>query len=86
MRMPGSVARVCVAGGSIDMLANALYLIASRLGPLSIVVTLSSLYPASTVVLARVVLHERLSAWQVAGIACAMTAVVMIVGSSVLTS
>ena len=51
------------------MLANALYLLASRNGPLSVVVTLSSLYPASTVILARVVLGERLNAWQQAGIA-----------------
>ena len=45
---------------AIDMAANALYLVAARVGPLSVVVTLSSLYPASTVLLARVVLGERL--------------------------
>ena len=35
-----------------------LYLLASHQGPLSLVVTLSSLYPASTVLLARVVLNS----------------------------
>jgi drug/metabolite transporter (DMT)-like permease len=64
------------------MLANALYLVATRYGPLSMVVPLSSLYPASTVVLARVVLGERLSVWQGIGIACALVAVLMIVGVS----
>src|SRR3954467_5429670 len=49
----GTVARV-FAAGTIDMLANALYLLASRQGQLSVVVTLSSLYPASTVLLARI--------------------------------
>jgi drug/metabolite transporter (DMT)-like permease len=45
------------------------------------VVTLSSLYPASTVVLARVVLHERVSRWQVAGLVCALAAVALIVNA-----
>jgi drug/metabolite transporter (DMT)-like permease len=62
------------------MLANAFYLTASRMGSLSVVVTLSSLYPASTVILARIVLGERLNAWQGAGIVCALAAVVLIVG------
>lgn len=79
MRMPKSVGGLTVAGGLLDMLANLLYLIASRYGPLSVVVTLSSLYPATTVLLARVVLRERLSATQVLGIVCALVAVVLIV-------
>jgi drug/metabolite transporter (DMT)-like permease len=62
------------------MVANALYLLAARLGPLSIVVTLSSLYPASTVLLARIGLGERLHLWQVTGVVCALAAIVLIVG------
>ena len=81
MRMPSTVLTIAVAGGLLDMLANVLYLLASRYGPLSIVVTLSSLYPASTVLLARTVLGERLSAIQIAGIVCALAAVVLIVGT-----
>ena len=60
--------------------ANALYLLATRYGPLSVAVTLSSLYPASTVILARIVLGERLNGWQVTGVACAVLAVALIVG------
>jgi drug/metabolite transporter (DMT)-like permease len=78
-KMSRPVFAIAVGGGILDMLANALYLIAVREGPLTTVVTLSSLYPASTVVLAGIVLHERISAVQALGIAGALLAVVLIV-------
>ena len=76
--VPRKVMPVIVACGAIDMLANALYLIAVREGPLGLVATLASLYPASTVLLARVVLRERLQPVQSIGLACAAAAIVMI--------
>jgi drug/metabolite transporter (DMT)-like permease len=79
LRMPGRVAALVAFGGTIDMLANALYMVAAQQGPLSTVVTLSSLYPASTVLLARLILGERLSAWQITGVGCALAAVMLIV-------
>ena len=79
VRMPLNPATLATLGGALDMIANALYLLAVRIGPLSAVVTLSSLYPASTVLLARAVLGERLSAWQTAGVVTALVAVVLIV-------
>lgn len=79
VRMPVKLAAIAVGGGALDMLANTLYLLAAQIGPLSPVVTLSSLYPASTVLLARAVLGERLNAWQTAGVATALVAVLLIV-------
>lgn len=79
LRMPAQMAGLAIVCGILDMLANALYLVAAREGPLSIVVTLSSLYPASTVLLARFVLRERLNPWQISGVFCALAAVVLIV-------
>lgn len=79
LRMPGRLAALVAFGGVMDMLANALYMVAAQQGPLSIVVTLSSLYPASTVLLARLILGERLNAWQITGVWCALAAVVLIV-------
>ena len=70
---------LALAGGMVDMLANAAYLLAARGGQLSLVVTLSSLYPASTVLLARVLLGERLNARQLGGVGCALAAIVLIV-------
>jgi drug/metabolite transporter (DMT)-like permease len=79
LRMPAGVAALVCTAGIVDMLANALYVLAAREGPLSVVVTLSSLYPASTVLLARIVLRERLSNLQVTGVVCALAAVLLIV-------
>ena len=79
MRMPRRVFGIAMMGGILDMLANAFYLVAVREGPLTAVVTLSSLYPASTVLLARVVLRERLRGVQVVGIVAALAAVALIV-------
>ena len=61
---------IVLFGGALDMAANILYLLAVRRAPLSIVATLVSLYPASTIILARIVLHERLSIMQQAGVVC----------------
>jgi drug/metabolite transporter (DMT)-like permease len=79
LRMPAGPATLALVGGVIDVLANVLYLLAAQRGPLSLVVTLSSLYPASTVLLARVVLAERLNLWQLSGVGCALAAIVLIV-------
>lgn len=74
---PGSLLLIVVAG-AIDMTANCLYLLAVYAGYLSIAAVLTSLYPASTVFLARFVLGERLSAMQKAGVAIALAGVAMI--------
>src|SRR3954463_5094146 len=79
LRMQRPATITAATGGALDMLANALMMLAARVGPLSIVVTLVSLYPTGTVVLARFVLGERLSIVQNAGIVCALVAVILIV-------
>ncbi|MFL6519427.1 MAG: EamA family transporter [Chthoniobacterales bacterium] len=79
LRMDRTASATASLGGALDMAANAVYMTAARIGPLSIVVTLASLYPASTVILARILLKEHLSRTQIAGIACALLAVVLIV-------
>ena len=67
-----------IVGGALDILANVLYLFATRLGMLTIAATLTSLYPASTILLARLVLGERLRRIQITGLACAGVGVALI--------
>ena len=69
---------VIVGAGVFDVTANALYLLAVHGSLLSIVAVLVSLYPVSTVLCSMVVLGERLRAPQVAGVAAAAVAVVLL--------
>ncbi|TFV91692.1 EamA family transporter [Blastococcus sp. CT_GayMR20] len=65
--------------GVADMTANALFLLATQQpGQLAITGVLASLYPVSTVILAQVLLRERLAGAQVAGLGTAVAAVVLI--------
>jgi drug/metabolite transporter (DMT)-like permease len=72
------VVPIVLLGGVGDMAANALFLLATQQGQLAITGVLASLYPVSTVVLAQIVLRERLAGTQVAGLAAAGAAVVLI--------
>ena len=64
--------------GVTDTISNALFLYATQRGSLTVVAVLSSLYPVATVVLARTVLHERLTRLQLAGFVLAMGATTLI--------
>ncbi|MDJ0961725.1 MAG: DMT family transporter [Acidimicrobiia bacterium] len=70
--------KIAVASGMIDMGANGLFIAAAQRGLLSIASVLSSLYPVVTVILAWVVLHERLRTVQIGGVMGAVVAVTMI--------
>jgi drug/metabolite transporter (DMT)-like permease len=60
--------------GVLDAAANAVMLIALRIGELSIVSALTALYPAGTILLAAVVLRERVAGIQWAGLVLALMA------------
>jgi drug/metabolite transporter (DMT)-like permease len=75
--VPGT-RRLVVTAGALDFVANAAFLVAVTTGLISLVAVVTSLYPASTVVLARVLLGERLSRPQVLGLGLAVAGVVLI--------
>jgi drug/metabolite transporter (DMT)-like permease len=64
--------------GVLDAGANVLYFLAAQRGMLSLAAVLASLYPAVTVLLARVVYSERLRVVQRAGLAVAVAGVALV--------
>ncbi|HEX8067009.1 MAG TPA: DMT family transporter [Thermoleophilaceae bacterium] len=70
--------RALVAIGLLDVSANALFAAGTQLGLVSIVSVLGSLYPVMTIVLARLVLGERLRAAQRTGAVGALAGVALI--------
>ena len=70
--------RLAMLAGTLDVTANVFYLLASREGLLSLVGVIGAMYPASTVLLARLVLGERLARHQLIGMGVAALAVGLI--------
>jgi drug/metabolite transporter (DMT)-like permease len=82
LRTPLRLARRPLAAvaaiGLCDVTANALFALASTHGLLSLVAVLGSLYPVMTILLAHIVLGERLTRVQLAGVALALAGVVVL--------
>ncbi|WP_082694895.1 EamA family transporter [Mycobacterium lehmannii] len=74
----GAPLRLAVLAAFIDVGANIAMLLALQAALLSLAGVLMSLYPAATVLLAIVVLRERVTRWQVLGMVLALAAVAMI--------
>jgi len=70
--------RLTLLSGILDMAANVFYLLAARTGYLIIAVILSALYPAPTVMLQKIFLHEKLTALRIAGLILSITGAALI--------
>lgn len=77
-RVHSSVVPLVVLVGFLDMGGNAFYIAATQAGDLAVAATLSSLYPVTTVILAGLLLRERIAPAHGAGIGLAGVAIVLI--------
>jgi drug/metabolite transporter (DMT)-like permease len=74
----GGITGIALASGAIDAAANVCYVLATRAGLFGLAVVITSLYPGMTVLLARVVLGERMRWLQRAGLLLAAAGVVLV--------
>jgi drug/metabolite transporter (DMT)-like permease len=72
--------KLAVGAGALDAVGSVAMLLALQASLLSLASVLISLYPAATVVLAMLVLEERVTRWQAAGMVLALVAVALIAG------
>ena len=78
LAMDRSAVGLGVLAGFFDVTASALFIYASQHGRLDEAVVITSLYPAMTVLLARVFLKEHFSHWKLIGLLAALAAVPLI--------
>lgn len=70
--------RIVIAAGLLDVGGNGLFVVASDLIPIGLAAALTGLYPVVTMILARVVLGERLPRLGQLGVALALLGIVLI--------
>ena len=77
-RRGSGITRIALASGAIDAAANVCYVLATRAGLFGLAVVITSLYPGMTVLLARLLLGERMQRLQRAGLLLAAVGVVLV--------
>ena len=78
LKLPdGRVAPLVFLNSAGDIAGNTFYILSGQFGRLDVAAVLGSLYPGTTVLLAGLILHERLNRSQWAGIITALAAIVL---------
>ncbi|MDP9482322.1 MAG: DMT family transporter [Chloroflexota bacterium] len=77
-RTPRRVWPLLVVVGALDMAGNGFFILASQAGRLDIAAVLASLYPVTTLILAALILKERVAGVHALGVAAAIVAIVLV--------
>lgn len=77
-RLGAPALRLIVPVGLLDMAGNGFFILAAQAGRLDVAAILSSLYPVTTIVLAAIVLRERIVGAHLLGVLSAAVAIVLI--------
>jgi len=77
-RPEGSAWPLIMLNGALDVAGNAFYILAGQGGRLDVAAVLSSLYPGATVILAWLILKERTTRLQKAGILAALLTIILL--------
>lgn len=80
LRLDAPRAMLGAVAGIFDITASALFIYANQRGRLDEAVVITALYPAVTVLLARLFLKEHFSRWKLVGLLAALAAVPLIAG------
>jgi drug/metabolite transporter (DMT)-like permease len=74
---PREVWGLCIVNGVIDIGGNGFYILAAQAGRIDVAAVLGALYPASTVLLAWIVLKEKINWLQAFGVLLAFAAIIL---------
>jgi drug/metabolite transporter (DMT)-like permease len=77
-RLPRRVWPLVAVVGGLDMAGNGFFILAAQAGRLDVAAVLSSLYPVTTLILAAIVLRERVVGVHALGVAAAIAAIVLV--------
>ena len=77
-RLPRRVWPLLLVVGGLDMAGNGFFILATQAGRLDIAAVLSSLYPVTTLILAALILKERVVGVHALGVTAAIAAIVLV--------
>ena len=78
LRLPRDAVTPGIAAGALTAIGNGFFIIAAGLESLAVATVVAAMFPATTVLLARLVFHERLTPRRVLGLALALVAVALV--------
>lgn len=78
LRLPRKAQAPGIAAGALTAIGNGFFIIAAGLESLAVATVVAAMFPATTVLLARLVFHERLTARRLVGLGLALLAVALV--------